>query len=77
MTDETLELDRLQQAYKTAVDEWVVGIRNEEALALVNHSVAQVDQWEQAHFQEDTLRERVILAKKEYEDALRAKFFGF
>jgi hypothetical protein len=33
MTEETVELDRLQLAYKAAVDEWVIAIRNEEALA--------------------------------------------
>jgi hypothetical protein len=77
MTKETEELDRLQRAYKAAVDEWVVAIRNEEALASVNHSVAEIDRWEQAHFQEDALRQRVLAAKKEYEDALRAKYFGF
>jgi hypothetical protein len=77
MTEETAELDRLQLAYKAAVDEWVIAIRNEEALASVNHSVADVDRWEQAHFQEDAFRRRVLTAKKEYEDALRTKYFGF
>jgi hypothetical protein len=77
MIEETAELDRLQLTYKAAVDEWVIAIRNEEALASVNHSVADVDRWEQAHFQEDALRQRVLTAKREYEDALRAKYFGF
>jgi hypothetical protein len=77
MTEDISELDRLQLAYKVAVDEWVIAIRDEEALASVNHSVAQIDRWEQAHFQEDTFRQRVLAAKKAYEDALRAKFFGF
>jgi hypothetical protein len=77
MTEETAELDRLQLAYRAAVDEWVLAIRNEEALASVNHSVADLDRWEQAHFQEDALRQRVLIAKKEYEGALRAKYFGF
>jgi len=39
--------------------------------------LADVDRWEQAHLQEDELRNKVIAAKEEYEDALRAKFFGF
>jgi hypothetical protein len=77
MTEETAELDRLQRAYKAAVDEWVIAIRNEEALASVNHSVAEIDRWEQAHFEEDALHQRVLAAKKEYEDTLRAKYFGF
>jgi len=74
---EDLELDQLQAAYKAAVDEWVVAIRHEEELASVNHSVAEVDSWEQAHFQEDEVRNKVLGAKKEYEDALRARLFGF
>ena len=76
-TDQTEELDRLQAAYKAAVEQWVKAIRDEEALASVNHSVAEVDEWEAAHFREDELRDAVIAAKKLYEDALRLKFFDF
>jgi len=76
-TEQTAELDRLQAVYKAAVDRWVRAIREEEALASVNHSVAEVDQWESAHFREDELREAVIAAMKEYEDALRREFFDF
>ncbi len=71
------ELDRMQAAYKAAVEEWIKAIRDEEALASVNHSVAEVDQWEGAHFREDELRTAVKAAKKQYEDALREKFFDF
>lgn len=73
----TAELDRLQAAYKAAVEEWIAAIRHEEALASVNHSVAEVDEWEAAHFREDELRNAVKAAKKEYEDALRHEFFDF
>ena len=72
---EILELDRLQAAYKAAVDDWVVAIRKEEALASGNHSVAEIDQWEAAAFAEDDARSRVKSAKSDYEDALRQKFF--
>jgi hypothetical protein len=71
------QLDQLQSAYKAAVEEWIKAIRHEEALASVNHSVAEVDQWEQAHFSEDDLRGKVKAAKKDYEAALRLKFFNF
>jgi len=74
-TDNT-KLNELQSAYKEAVDEWVDAIREEEALASVNHSVAQIDKWENAHFQEEELRNKAKAAKKEYEAALRFKFFG-
>jgi hypothetical protein len=71
------ELDQMQAAYKAAVEEWIAAIRQEEALASVNHSLAEIDQWEAAHFKEDELRKKVHAAKKQYEDALREKFFDF
>jgi hypothetical protein len=77
MQNDTLELNGFQAAYKTAVEEWITAIRHEEALASVDHSVADVDRWEQAHFKEEELRSKVKAAKKRYEDALREKFFGF
>ena len=77
MSDQYPELDSLQAAYKDAVENWVSAIRKEEALASVNHSVAEIDQWEQAHFDEESMRDGVKAAKAKYEDALRAKFFGF
>ena len=69
------ELDRLQAAYKDAVDTWVTAIRAEEALASVNHTVAEVDLWEAAHFKAEDARGRAEHAKSAYEGALRARFF--
>jgi hypothetical protein len=77
MENDISQLDQLQSAYRAAVEEWIKAIRHEEALASVNHSVAEIDQWEQAHFEEDDLRGKVKAAKKDYEDALRRKFFNF
>lgn len=77
MAEDQSELDQMQSNYKAAVDEWVAGIRHEEALASVDHTVAQIDQWENAAMQEDELRTKARAAKKEYEDALREKFFNF
>jgi hypothetical protein len=77
MSGEHPELDTLQAAYKNAVEAWIVAIRKEEALASVNHEIAEVDQWEAAHFEEDDIRSKVKAAKEKYEDALREKFFGF
>ena len=64
-------------AAEAAVEEWITAIKQEEALASVDHSVAEVDKWEQAHFREDEIRREVKAAKKKYEAALREKFFGF
>jgi energy-converting hydrogenase A subunit M len=77
MQNDTLELDQLQSAYKIAVEQWIDAIKQEKALASVNHTVAEVDQWEQAHFREDEIRSKVKAAKKQYEDALRQKFYRF
>ena len=77
MEVEESELDQKQSAYKVAVEAWIAGIREEEALASGPHSVAEVDRWEEADFREEALRKKVKAAKKEYEDALRLKFFDF
>ena len=77
MEIDTPELDQMQSAYKAAVEEWIAAIKQEEALASVNHTIAEVDKWEGAHFAEDEIRSKVKAAKKNYEDALREKFFGF
>jgi hypothetical protein len=77
MSDDTAALDRMQVAYRAAVEQWIAAIKEEEALASVNHTVAEVDKWEAAHFKEDGMRSKVKAAKKQYEDALREKFFGF
>ena len=77
MESDTLDLDQMQAAYHAVVEEWLAAIKREETLASVNHSVAEVDKWEAAHFAEDEIRSKVKAAKKKYEDALRERFFGF
>lgn len=74
---ENLDLDLKQNQYKAAIEEWIAGIKEEEALASGEHSVADVDRWEAAGFREEDLRKKAKAAKKEYEDALRLKFFSF
>ena len=71
------ELDQLQADYKAAVDKWVEAIREEESLASANHSVAELDEWEAAHFREHKLHKEADYRKKLYEDALRREFYGF
>jgi hypothetical protein len=77
MPESHQELDQMQQAYIAAVEQWIGAIKEEEALASVNHTVAEVDKWENAHFKEDETRNRVKAAKEKYETALREKFYGF
>jgi hypothetical protein len=77
MEADSADLDQKQSAYKAAVEAWVTAIREEEALASGDHSVAEIDKWEEADFREEELRKKAKEAKKEYEDALRETFFGF
>ncbi|HEY0265003.1 MAG TPA: hypothetical protein VGC07_10830 [Granulicella sp.] len=77
MPAEIAELDQMQAEYKAAVDTWVAAIHEEEQLASVDHTVAEVDQWEAAWMKEEKLRDKAKEAKKRYEDALREKFFNF
>jgi hypothetical protein len=74
---EHLELLTMQKAYKIAVGEWVATIRAEEDLASVHPTLAQVDEWEHAHFGEEEARNKAKKAKKEYEDAIRKGLFNF
>ena len=77
MAVEISDLDQVQTAYKTAIDQWISTIREEEALASGDHSEAEIDTWEAAGFREEDARTKAKEAKKEYEDALREKFFNF
>ena len=72
MGDDNAELERLQSPCKAEVEAWIAAIRTEEALASVDHTVAQVDKWEEAHFLAEDARSRVEAAKAAYEAALRA-----
>jgi hypothetical protein len=75
--DEAVDVDHMLSTYKAAVEEWIAANKEEEALASVNHTVVDFDQWEAAHFKEDSIRNKVITVKKQYEDALNRKFFKF
>lgn len=77
MPIEIAELDHLQADYKAAVEQWIAAIRAEEALASCEHSEAEIDNWEQAGFDEETARNKAKKAKEAYEDGLREKFFNF
>jgi hypothetical protein len=65
MSSEHPELDELQAAYKATVESWISAIRNEETLVSANHSMAEIDRWEQAHLDEDEMRNAVKAAKGE------------
>ena len=70
------EYDRLRQAYKDAVDQWVAAIRDEEALATPNHSMIAMERWDAANFREQDAQKKVMAAKDAYKDALRLFNYG-
>ena len=78
MSIDSAELDAMSARYKSAVDDWIRAIREEEALATpAEHSEARIDQWEAAGEHEEEARDLAKAAKAAYEDALREKFFNF
>jgi hypothetical protein len=76
-TVDVAKLDRLRDAYKAAVEEWITAIRREENLATPDHTVPAVDVWEHAGFDEEEARDKAKDARQAYEDALRKVDFGF
>lgn len=71
MAIERTDLDRLQKAYKNAVDLWIAAIREEENLATPDHDIPAWERWEQAGFKADEARDRASEAKEAYKDGLR------
>jgi hypothetical protein len=74
---ENLDFDQLLHAYRGAVDHWVDAIRAEEALATNDHSMVQMEKWDDAGF---ALHDAELAAKKArdaYKNALRKKNYGF
>jgi len=71
MAIERSELDLLRQAYKSAVDQWVSAIREEEALAIPDHSIRAWDRWDQAGFRAQDAEDKAKAAKEAYKDGLR------
>jgi hypothetical protein len=74
---DNLELDKLRFDYKAAVERWIAAIRFEENLAIPDHSMIAVEDWEKADFAEEDARTVAKAARKEYQDALRQVLFNF
>jgi hypothetical protein len=70
-------LDQLRLAYKQAVDEWVLAIRAEEALATSDHSEPAWEHWDNAGFAEQDAQSKAKHARDGYKDALRQANLGF
>jgi hypothetical protein len=70
------KLDELQQAYKQAVDQWILAIRAEEALATPDHSEVAMERWDAAGFAEQDAQNKAKQARDEYKAALRHLHYG-
>ena len=74
---ETIDFDQLLANYKEAVDRWIDAIRAEESLANDDHSIKEMELWDDAGFK---LHDAEVVAKKArdaYKNALRKKNYGF
>ena len=75
--ENTADLNNLLAAYKTAVEEWIGAIREDERLALPDHSMRDWEVWDQAVLKEEAAGEKARDARREYEDALRKQLLNF
>jgi hypothetical protein len=74
---DNLDFDQLLRSYRQTVDAWVEAIRAEESLATEDHSMVQMEKWDDAGFK---LQDAELTAKKArdaYKNALRKKNYGF
>jgi hypothetical protein len=74
---ENPELDQLRQAYLQAVDKWRSSISSEEELATPDHTMPAMEDWDKAHFDEESARAVAKQARDAYKDALRRVLYGF
>jgi hypothetical protein len=74
---ETPGLDNLLAEYKSAVDRWVDAIRAEEALANEDHSLVEMERWDDADFKVQDAEKAARHARDAYKNALREKNYGF
>ena len=70
------DFDQLLKSYKQAVANWVNAIRAEESLATEDHSIVEMEKWDDAAFKVDDAEEAAKKARDEYKDALREKNYG-
>ena len=74
---ETPDFDQLLRKYREAVDRWVNAIRAEESLATDDHSMVQMELWDDAGFKLHDAESRAKQARDAYKNALRKKNYGF
>lgn len=71
------DFDALRAAYKAAVDHWVEAIRAEEGLATEDHSMIEMEKWDDAGFRLLDAEAGAKKARDAYKNALRKANYGF
>jgi len=71
------DFDQLLKLYKAAVDQWVDAIRTEESLADEDHSMVEMEKWDDAGFKLHDAEFAAKKARDAYKNALRKKNYGF
>jgi hypothetical protein len=74
---ESPDLDALLSAYRTAVEDWITAIREEERLAVPDHSMRDWETWDRSVLKEQEAGETAADAREVYEDALRKSLLNF
>lgn len=74
---ENTNFDQLLSNYKQAVDRWVEAIKSEEALATEDHSMKQMELWDDAGLKVHDAELTAKKARDQYKNALRKKNYGF
>ena len=74
---ETTDSGQLLAEYRNAVNRWVDAIRIEESLANEDHSMLEMERWDDAEFKVEDAEKAAKKARDAYKDALREKNYGF
>ena len=67
----------MRAGYKAAVDHWVEAIRAEEGLATEDHSMTEMEKWDDAGFRLLDAEAAAKKARDAYKNALRKANYGF
>jgi len=66
----------LRLTYIKAIEDWIVAIRAEMALATPDHSIRAMETWDEAHLTEQDAQGNATEAREAYKDALRDINYG-
>jgi hypothetical protein len=74
---ENSDFDQLLADYRAAVDRLVNEVHKEEALANEDHSLVEMERWDDEEFKVEDAAKAAKKARDAYKNALRQKNYGF